>query len=242
MRTSGRTLGRRSTSSPPPSAVAEGSTSAGAVGRGGTRTVRTQAFRSATRLRRRPRRCTSTRTHVAVRSPAATSSAIRLCLSWSAGTSTAITARVRCGRLHCRYRTAWATRTPASTSGARTRSARTPAVASTSLPVPERFGGSRSKVLRHPRRAQLRRLRPRPHRLPVGLLHRHRLRLSRQRSVACLGSSACASSPRRREFEGRDAGSDGSDASSPSVGGASSSRSHLAQPAGGSAGRVCTSR
>ena len=76
---------------------------------------------------------------------------------------------------------------------------------------------------------------------PVGL-HRHRLRRSRQRSVACLGSSACASSPHRRGFAGRDAGSDGSDASTPSAGGASSSRSHLAQPAGGSAGRVSTSR
>ncbi len=77
-----------------------GSTSAGAVGRGGTPTVRTHAFGVQSARQRTPRRSTSTRIHVAVRSRAATSSAIRRCLSWSAATSTAITARVRCGRLH----------------------------------------------------------------------------------------------------------------------------------------------
>ena len=43
-----------------------------------------------------------------------------------------------------------------------------------------------------------------PHRLPVGVLlrHRHRLRRSRRRSVACLGSSACASSPHGADSTG----------------------------------------
>ena len=208
-----------------------------------TYTVRTQAFRSAARLRRRPRRCTSTRTHVAVRSrggyvvrdPTVPQLVGRYvygdyCTSpvWSIALQIPDGAGrhghrprprehvlVRRGRLRSRlHRFRWrrGSAAPDRRCGA-TRGVRSFG-ASDAAPTASRWASSTS----------------------------HRLRLSRQRSVACLGSSACASSPHGRGFDGRDAGSDGSDASTPSAGGASSSRSHLARPAGGSAGRVSTSR